>query len=103
MDDAFAVTRAQQGEAKTAMVILRTVSLLKVFIKDINRNLEEIRKIQSDKPGVHFRSAKHHLEVDLGMGFCCMMYNITVHVQILISPCATSGRRFSRIFQPRAW
>ena len=85
------------------MVILRTVSLLKVFIKDINRNLKEIRKIQSDKPGVHFRSAKHHLEVDLGAGFCCMMYNITVHVQILISPCATSGRRFSRIFQPRAW
>ena len=68
MDDAFAVTRAQQGEAKTAMVILRTVSLLKVFIKDINRNLKEIRKIQSDKPGVHFRSAKHHLEVDLGKG-----------------------------------
>ena len=69
MDDAFAVTRAQQGEAKTAMVMLRTVSLLKVFIKDINWNLKEIRKIQSDKQGVHFRSAKHHLEVDLGTGF----------------------------------
>ena len=47
------------------MVILRTVTLLKVFIKNINLNLKEIKKIQSDKPGVHFRSTRHHLEVDL--------------------------------------
>ena len=47
------------------MVILRTVTLLKVFIKNINLNLKEIKKIQSDKPGVHFRSTRHHLEVEL--------------------------------------
>ena len=32
MDDAFAVTRAQQGESKTSMVILRTVTLLKARV-----------------------------------------------------------------------
>ena len=65
MDDAFAVTRAQQGESKTSMVILRTVSLLKVFIKNINYNLKEIKRVTSDKPGVHFGPKRIHLEVDL--------------------------------------
>ena len=65
MDDAFAVTRSQSGESKTAMVILRTVTLLKVFIKNINSNLKEIKKFQSDKPGVHFKTTKMHLEVEL--------------------------------------
>ena len=65
MDDAFAVTRSQFGESKTSMVILRMVTVLKVFMLNIYQNLKEIKKYQSDKPGVHFKSNKIHLEVDL--------------------------------------
>ena len=48
MDDAFAVTRSQFGESKTSMVILRMVTVLKVFMLNIYQNLKEIKQVRYD-------------------------------------------------------
>ena len=40
-------------------------TLMKVFIRNINMNMKEIKRVTSDKPGVHFGTKRIHLEVEL--------------------------------------
>ena len=65
MDDAFAVTRCQSTEAKTAMVILRTVTIMKNFIGFMNKNFAKIKELKQQHNSVHFTKTKANLEIPL--------------------------------------
>ena len=55
------------NEAKTAMVILQTVSCMKIFLRSIDENKKKIKELKSQQAsGVHFSKAKANLEIPLG-------------------------------------
>lgn len=66
MDDAFAVARCQVSEAKTAMVILRTVTIMNNFINNMKVNFAKIKELKQQQHGhAHFKKEKANLEIPL--------------------------------------
>ena len=48
------------------MVILRTVSCMKVFLRSIDKNKKKIKELKTQQAsGVHFSKAKANLEIPL--------------------------------------
>ena len=66
MDDAFAVGRSQSTEAKTAMVMLTTVTTIKKFLTHMIKNFQKIKDLKAAANAVHFvPKGKANLEVPL--------------------------------------